>query len=76
MPVPELGEEPLRAVFIRAPQVSRVEAGVEVLAGTDAGPVLVRQGSMLGVTFHPELTPDRRVHALFVRMVRRHGAGT
>jgi pyridoxal 5'-phosphate synthase pdxT subunit len=68
---PALGEEPLPAVFIRAPQVTRVEPGVEVLAETEAGPVLVRQGRMLGAAFHPELTGDRRVHALFVEMTRK-----
>jgi pyridoxal 5'-phosphate synthase pdxT subunit len=66
-----LGEAPLPAVFIRAPRVTRVEPGVEVLAETEAGPVLVRQGHMLGAAFHPELTEDRRVHALFVEMARK-----
>jgi len=70
VPAPALGEEPLRAVFIRAPQVTRVEPGVEVLAESEAGPILVRQGRMLGATFHPELTGDRRVHSLFVEMSR------
>jgi 5'-phosphate synthase pdxT subunit len=65
-----LGEAPIRAVFIRAPQVTRVGPEVEVLAEGAAGPVLVRQGRMLGATFHPELTEDRRVHELFVKMTR------
>jgi 5'-phosphate synthase pdxT subunit len=67
---PSLGPVPVRAVFIRAPRVTRVDPGVEVLAETDSGPVLVRQGSLLGATFHPELTDDLRVHELFVGMTR------
>jgi 5'-phosphate synthase pdxT subunit len=67
---PALGAEPVPAVFIRAPQVTRVGPEVETLAETDAGPVLVRQGKMLAASFHPELTEDRRVHELFVRMTR------
>jgi 5'-phosphate synthase pdxT subunit len=70
LPAPALGEEPVTAVFIRAPQVTRVDEGVEVLADSEAGPVLVRQGRMLGATFHPELTGDHRVHRLFVEMTR------
>lgn len=67
---PGLGGEPVRAVFIRAPQVTHVQEGVEVLAATEAGPVLVRQGRLLGATFHPELTGDRRIHRLFVEMAK------
>jgi len=68
---PVLGEAPLPAIFIRAPQVTRVEPGVEVLAENETGPVLIRQGPLLGAAFHPELTPDRRVHELFVEMSRK-----
>ena len=63
-------DEPYRAVFIRAPAVERAGDGVEVLAAVDDKPVLVRQGSMLASTFHPEMTGDNRVHAMFVGMVR------
>lgn len=70
IPHTALGGEPLPAIFIRAPQVTRIEPGVEVLAQTEVGPVLVRQGSLLGATFHPELTGDRRVHTFFVEMTR------
>jgi pyridoxal 5'-phosphate synthase pdxT subunit len=58
------------AVFIRAPLVVRVGAGVEVLArlGAEEAPVLVRSGNVLASSFHPELTGDRRVHALFAGM--------
>lgn len=70
VPAPVLGEEPVRAVFIRAPQITHIEPGVEVLADSEAGPILVRQGNLLGATFHPELTDDLRVHQLFVRMTQ------
>ena len=58
--------EPLPAVFIRAPRFVRLGSEVEILARLDGEPVLVRQGSVLAATFHPELTPDRRVHRMFV----------
>ena len=57
------------AVFIRAPRVERIGAGVEVLAAHDGDPVLVRQGRMLAASFHPELTPDARIHERFLSMV-------
>lgn len=73
--VPELGPETFRAVFIRAPWVERVAPEVEVLAavgeGDDRRIVMVRQGNLLATSFHPELTDDDRVHALFVAMVQR-----
>lgn len=56
------GDRPL--VFIRAPRISRVGDGVEVLATHDGEPVLVRQGNLVAATCHPELTTDRWVHAL------------
>jgi pyridoxal 5'-phosphate synthase pdxT subunit len=59
---------PLPTVFIRAPQVVSVADGVDVLATLDGVPVLVRQGPVLASAFHPELTPDRRVHRLFAEM--------
>ncbi len=59
---------PLPTVFIRAPLVVSVGREVEVLATLDGVPVLVRQGSVLASSFHPELTPDRRVHRLFAEM--------
>ncbi len=66
---------PLPAVFIRAPVVVSVGAGVEVLAALDGVPVLVRQGRVLASSFHPELTSDRRVHRLFVQMCGHTAAG-
>jgi 5'-phosphate synthase pdxT subunit len=60
---------PLEMVFIRAPRIVEIGAGVEVLARRDAFPVLVRQGTLMAATFHPELSKDRRVHRLFVETV-------
>lgn len=65
-------EAPFHAVFIRAPRVERHGAGVDVLASCDGVPVLLRQGSVLVASFHPELTDDLRVHGLFVDIVRAH----
>ena len=59
---------PLPTVFIRAPLLVSVADDVDVLATLDGVPVLVRQGPVLASSFHPELTPDRRIHGLFVRM--------
>ncbi|HEY8810248.1 MAG TPA: pyridoxal 5'-phosphate synthase glutaminase subunit PdxT [Solirubrobacterales bacterium] len=61
-----IGEEPLRTVFIRAPWVERYGPGVEVLASYEGHPVAVREGSVLACAFHPELTDDSRLHALFM----------
>ncbi|MEX7472542.1 pyridoxal 5'-phosphate synthase glutaminase subunit PdxT [Mycobacterium adipatum] len=60
---------PVHAVFIRAPWVERVGPAVQVLATAGGHPVAVRQGQVLATSFHPEMTGDRRVHALFVDMV-------
>ena len=63
-------DKPLRGVFIRAPRVTDVGAGVEVLAELDGDPVLLRQGRFLVASFHPELTDDTRVHARFLDLAR------
>jgi 5'-phosphate synthase pdxT subunit len=63
-----LGDEPVRAVFIRAPWVESHGAGVEVLAEIDGHPVVARQRNVLVAAFHPELTDDLRMHALFCAM--------
>ena len=57
-------EEPFHAVFIRAPVVGDVAPDVDVLATWDGHPVAVRQGSVVGTAFHPELTADSRIHDL------------
>jgi pyridoxal 5'-phosphate synthase pdxT subunit len=62
----EIEGEPLRAVFIRAPWIEEVGNDVEVLAKVDGHPVAVRQGNVLAVAFHPELTGDDRLHRWLV----------
>ena len=64
------GDEPLRAVFIRAPWLEDAGADVEVLAEVDGHPVLAREGRLLVAAFHPELTDDTRVHERFLNIVR------
>jgi pyridoxal 5'-phosphate synthase pdxT subunit len=56
-------------VFIRAPKISRVGLGVEVLATEGSDPVAVRQGRVMAATFHPELSDDTRVHQAFLDLV-------
>jgi 5'-phosphate synthase pdxT subunit len=56
---------PMEAVFIRAPRIVRTGAGVQVLGRRGGDPVLVRSGRIVAATFHPELSADRRIHALF-----------
>jgi pyridoxal 5'-phosphate synthase pdxT subunit len=63
-----IGDEPLRAVFIRAPWVERHGPGVEVLASHGGRPVAIREGPVLASAFHPELTDDPRFHAIFMAM--------
>lgn len=66
--VERIGDEPLRAVFIRAPWVERTGQGVEVLASYRGHPVAIREGRVLACAFHPELTDDSRLHAFFMAM--------
>lgn len=69
--VPELGEEPVRAVFIRAPVVVSLGADVRALATLEDGRVVaVEQGKLMGTSFHPEITGDSRFHEYFVARVR------
>ena len=63
-------DEPLRAVYIRAPWVEKVGADVEVLARSGDHPVMVRQGDIVATSFHPELTDDTRVHRILVDAIR------
>jgi pyridoxal 5'-phosphate synthase pdxT subunit len=62
--------DPVPAVFIRAPWAERVGDGVQVLARAAGHIVAVRQGPMLATAFHPEMTGDRRIHQMFVDIVR------
>ena len=71
----ESGPGTVHAVFIRAPWVEQVGEAVEVLATVEEGPaagriVAVRQGALMATSFHPEVTGERRVHGLFVEMIR------
>lgn len=87
LPSDGIHEGPFRAVFIRAPAITEVGPGLEVLAeyiltkeeremaeGKEAVVVAVRSGPIMATAFHPELTDDARWHALFVEMVRKHAA--
>ncbi|HEX6506231.1 MAG TPA: pyridoxal 5'-phosphate synthase glutaminase subunit PdxT [Chloroflexota bacterium] len=68
--MPAVGDEPLHAIFIRAPIIKRVGIGVDVLATlADGRPVAARQDNLLVSSFHPELTADARMHQYFVDMV-------
>jgi 5'-phosphate synthase pdxT subunit len=62
--------EPFHAVFIRAPWVERAGPDVDVLAEDNGRIIAVRQGALLATAFHPELTPDRRIHKLFTQIVK------
>jgi 5'-phosphate synthase pdxT subunit len=62
-------EEPVHAVFIRAPWVEEVGPGVEVLASAAGHPVAVRQGHLMATSFHPEVGRDARLHRLFLELV-------
>jgi len=66
--IPLLGEKPFRCVFIRAPAVKEVWGDAEVIAEFQGKIVGVHQRNMLAVAFHPELTPDTRLHEYFLRM--------
>jgi 5'-phosphate synthase pdxT subunit len=59
-------DDPFPAVFIRAPRICELGPAVETLAVHEGSPVLVRQGTVLAASFHPELTGDGRLHALFL----------
>ena len=65
-----LGGDFLEMVFIRAPRIEKVGEGVEVLAKRGDDPVLVRKGSVMAATFHPELSDDTRVHQEFLKLVQ------
>ncbi|MFP3913547.1 MAG: pyridoxal 5'-phosphate synthase glutaminase subunit PdxT [Actinomycetota bacterium] len=67
-------DEPFHAVFIRAPWVEKTGSGVEVLARVNDHPVMVRQGTILAGSFHPELTDDDRIHRMFLDLVAAHSS--
>lgn len=67
--IPQLGEAPLRAVFIRAPLLERPGAAVTTLASIENGQIVAaQQGRLLATSFHPELTPDDRMHRFFLEL--------
>lgn len=72
LPIARLGDPPMRAVFIRAPYITRTGEGVETLAQLDGKVVLVQQRNLLAGAFHPELTEDQRLHRYFLQMVASH----
>jgi 5'-phosphate synthase pdxT subunit len=65
-------DAPLRAIFIRAPIITDVGPGVDVLATVDDKVVMVQQGKLLAAAFHPELLNDDRIHAHFLDSVVEH----
>jgi 5'-phosphate synthase pdxT subunit len=71
-----LGDEPLRAVFIRAPWIEQWGGAVDVLAEVDGHPVVARERNMLVAAFHPELTDDLRLHAFFLSLGTRNASAT
>ncbi len=65
-----LGDKPFHSVFIRAPLIEEAADNVEILAKLDNGTIVaVRQGNILGMSFHPELTDDSRMHEYFLKIV-------
>ena len=66
---PQLADRPVEMVFIRAPIIRRVGAGVRVLGRSDGLPVLIEQANILAATFHPELTEDETIHRYFLGKV-------
>lgn len=67
--IPQLGDEPHHAVFIRAPVLEKPGSGVEVLGRLDDGRIIAaQQGRLLATCFHPELTRDERVHRYFLEI--------
>jgi 5'-phosphate synthase pdxT subunit len=69
--VPALGEAPFHTFFIRGPLVEQVGPEVEVLATLDDGSIVaVREGTLLGTAFHPEISGDTRFHQYFLRIVQ------
>jgi pyridoxal 5'-phosphate synthase pdxT subunit len=62
------GAESIEAVFIRAPRIAAVGPGVEVLSEHGGDPILVRQGNIVGATFHPELVPGAAIHRWYLSL--------
>lgn len=71
--IPELGEEMVRGVFIRAPYISKAGPGVRVMCSFRDKIVLARQGRLIGAAFHPELIGETRLHRYFVELASGSG---
>jgi 5'-phosphate synthase pdxT subunit len=69
MPIPALGERPFHTIFIRAPCIEKADASVTVLLQNEGKILLAEQGNSLAAAFHPELTPDTRLHGYFLRKI-------
>ena len=70
LPIKGVAED-FQAVFIRAPLITEIGSDVEVLSTVSDQVVAVRQDNLLGISFHPELTDDARLHAYFLSMVKK-----
>lgn len=70
--IPAIGEKSFRAIFIRAPSVKEFGNNVEVMAKLEDYVVGVKEGNLIGLAFHPELTEDTRIHEYFINLVQRH----
>jgi len=68
--IPALGEEPFRGVFIRAPAIREVGPEVNVLCKLNETIVAAQQNNIIGVSFHPELTNDTRLHRYFIKIIK------
>lgn len=68
--IDEIGQEPFKAVFIRAPFIAQAGPEVQILSSIDGKAVLARQNNLLASAFHPELTNDFRIHQYFINMIK------
>ncbi len=64
-----LGDDPFKGIFIRAPTVKEAGAGVEILSEFNGKIVAVKQNNIMGLSFHPELSDDTRIHKFFLNMI-------
>lgn len=67
--IPEIGDKPFRAVFIRAPAIEKVWNGTKVWSEYKGAIIGAKKGKVLALTFHPELSGDLRIHEYFLKMI-------
>ncbi len=67
--IPILGEKPFKGIFIRAPTIKSTGADVEILSKFDEKIVAIKQNNIIGISFHPELTEDLRIHKFFLDLI-------